>query len=44
MWETYGPMQGNPPTYSSRDFWKMVKTNEFFAKAFTGKKIIDKSN
>lgn len=41
MWEKYGPMQGNPPTYTEEDFWKMVKSNTYFAKAFTGPKVID---
>lgn len=39
MWETYGPFQGNPETYTYANFWKMVQTNAYFAKMFTGKKI-----
>jgi hypothetical protein len=39
MWETYGPMQGNPPTYNYDDFWQMVKSNKRFAEMFTGEVI-----
>jgi len=39
MSDTFGPMQGNPPTLPLTEFLEMTKTNKFFAKKFGGKTI-----